>query len=142
MRHRIRTAAEHGFTLVELLVVIMIIGILGAIAVPAFLNHRTRAQDAEAKVYVVAAEKAMEIFHTEKETYAGADQAALAKIEPAISIARNLSVSGDKTSFELGVDSATPNGGGRFLLSRDADGDVTRTCENAGKGACGKDGDW
>ena len=53
---------ESGFTLVELLVVMLILGLLAAIAIPAFFNQRDKARDAEAKTAVRTAETAIETY--------------------------------------------------------------------------------
>ncbi len=135
-------SSEDGFTLVELLVVILILGIVAAIAVPAFLNQRTKSQDAETKVYLVATQKALEIWHTEHDSYEGADVAALARIEPALLRLRNPDLSVEENTFSVSADSAATAGGKRFTLARVSRSEISRTCENPGKGACPGDGSW
>ncbi|GAB4390294.1 MAG: hypothetical protein Kow0025_21340 [Thermodesulfovibrionales bacterium] len=59
-----------GFTLVELLLVIVILGILAGIAVPAYIGQRTRAMHSEAKANLEALRLLQEQYYAENGRYA------------------------------------------------------------------------
>jgi type IV pilus assembly protein PilA len=61
--------AEAGFTLIELMVVVMIIAILIAIAVPTFLGARDKASDRAAQANLATARDAAAQFYADGQTY-------------------------------------------------------------------------
>ena len=60
---------EEGFTLIELMVVVLIIAILIAIAIPTFLGARTRAQDRQAQSNLRNAFAAEKVVYTDNQTF-------------------------------------------------------------------------
>src|SRR5437660_9790630 len=75
---------EQGFTLIELMVVVLIIAILIAIAIPTFLGARQRAQDRAAQSSLRNALTAAKTIYTDKQDYNDATAAGLLTVEPSL----------------------------------------------------------
>ena len=66
--------SNKGFTLIELMIVVAIIGILAAIAIPNFLRFQLKSKSSEGKVNIAAIRTAEESYNAEFGTYIGALQ--------------------------------------------------------------------
>lgn len=76
----IRTIAA-GFTLIEVLVVIVILGILAAVVVPRIMDQPDRARETAARQGVEALKTALEMYRLDNFTYPSTDQGLEALVE-------------------------------------------------------------
>ena len=75
---------DEGFTLIELMVVVMIIAVLLAIAIPTFLGTQNKAKDRSAQSSLRNTVTAAKTIYTDGSTYVSATPAALLATEPAL----------------------------------------------------------
>ena len=68
-----RSAAERGVTLIELIIVIVVVGVLAAIAIPSYRQYVLRTHRTEAKTALLNLAAAQEKFYLQNNTYATDD---------------------------------------------------------------------
>ena len=139
---------EEGFTLIELMVVVLIIAILLAIAIPTFLGARERANDRAAQSSLRNALTAAKTIFTDTQDYASASDTALAGVEPSLTFkaAADASTTNKEVSVNAGTSPSTTWYGaaksksGKCFFIRDVTTGTGGTTYNTGDSAVTCDG--
>ena len=115
---RAKRADEQGFTLIELMVVVLIIAILIAIAIPTFLGARQRVQDRAAQSSLRNALASAKTLYTDNQDYTSATVAAMGEAEPSLTFVDGTTAS--TKSKEVSI--ATPASNLVVMVSESASG--------------------
>jgi type IV pilus assembly protein PilA len=146
-RARVVPANENGFTLLELMMVVLIIGLLIAVLMPVFLGASTRAKDRATQSSLRDALTAAKIVYTDNQTYKDATTTALSTAAGALTfVDHTTSPSGPSTvsvsapvSDTYVVFGGRSNSGECFYISDDTTLG-TLYAKAPGSGGCSADG--
>ena len=164
IRHRLtqRVSDERGFTLVELLVTVILIGILAAIVLALFLNQQSKAKDADAKSAVNNVARLVQACNASDETaddFRNCDTEAdlgdqdfvfdpTAPDEaspcadtdpgPVADGAVRVAIAGKDCFVVVG----SSKSGNKFWFVKHDDGSIKRGCIQLGVNGCPADGEW
>ena len=134
---------QQGFTLIELMIVVAIIGILAAIAIPQYQNYTGRAQLSDAIVTASGLKAAVAEYYQTKGSFTGADSGT-GGIPTAAS---NAGKYVDSITVATGVITATMRGSGLATCvtgktvtltpsSTGADNPISWTCDSNATAGC------
>ena len=98
-RHNSKNILEKGFTLVELMIVIVIVGVLSSVALPSFLNQRARAEATEAVQQIGLLLKEAEIQNLES-----------VEVDTIVTNLTAMLPTDDSTKWNYAVDNSTLDG--------------------------------
>jgi len=130
---------ERGFTLVELLIVMLVLALLAAIAMPSFYGQRDKARDAEAKQTLTTAQLAAETYALDNDgSYSGVTAADLEGIEETLTGSPLTVLAAGPRTYKLEVVSGSTS---VFVLERTASG-TEHSCNPPGTGGCEAVGTW
>jgi prepilin-type N-terminal cleavage/methylation domain-containing protein len=128
---------QSGFSLIEVVIILVIISILTGIALPAFLNQRSKGHDAQAKANVRNALSLIEHCYELEQEYTACDEpedfsASGIRVTAVAPARTEVQATGSATGFVLLGRSRSDN---TFEIVK-SDGIVTHDCDTAGTGGC------